>query len=161
MTKKEHNQFIALYADELYRFIKGHLRDYHWTKDVQQEVFKQLWEERDKVDIKKVKPYLFQAANHTLINQKKRDTFRKQADTEGFDETVHPKEYPDVRDIVEEAMDLLPVDEKAVAHLRIFGNYEYQEIAELLDMSYDEVKKKVFRARLALKRYLGKVENLL
>ena len=48
-----------------------------------------------------------------------------------------------------------------VLTLRDFEGYSYQEIAEITDLSVDQVKVYIFRARRFLKQYIGNMEVLI
>ena len=50
--------------------------------------------------------------------------------------------------------------EKAVISLYL-EDYSYQEIAEMTNISVDQVKVYIFRARRFLKQYIGKMEVLI
>ena len=43
MTVKEYNNAVELYADSVYRFIRGNLRDDDRANDVVQDSFEKLW----------------------------------------------------------------------------------------------------------------------
>ena len=47
------------------------------------------------------------------------------------------------------------------ARIRDYEGYSYQEIAEMTNISVDQVKVYIFRARRFLKQYIGKMEVLI
>jgi RNA polymerase sigma-70 factor (ECF subfamily) len=69
--------------------------------------------------------------------------------------------YSDVKQILNEAVNLLPAQQKAVVTLRDFEGYSYKEIGEMVGLSESQVKVYIYRARMFLKEYIGSVENVL
>jgi RNA polymerase sigma-70 factor (ECF subfamily) len=81
---------------------------------------------------------------------------------EGYDAMEHsatPEQATsskDMMDHIRNMMEQLPEKQKSVLELRDIEGYTYKEIAELLDISLNQVKVSVHRARLFLKNELLK-----
>jgi RNA polymerase sigma-70 factor (ECF subfamily) len=70
-------------------------------------------------------------------------------------------EYSDLQEVLHQAIDQLPEDQKAVILLRDYEGYAYDEIAEITGMTVSQVKVYIFRGRKFLKKYLVSVEALI
>lgn len=57
-------------------------------------------------------------------------------------------------------MDELPPNQQQVIRLREMEGFSYNEIAEVLDMTLDQVKINLFRGRNAIKKTIAKEEDL-
>ncbi|PCJ24796.1 MAG: RNA polymerase subunit sigma-24 [Flavobacteriales bacterium] len=161
MTVAEYNESVDQYSDNLYRFIIKNIKDEDKAKDIVQDTYLKFWEKKDNVDLTKIKSYLFTTAYHTLI-----DVVRKEKKQGSFNDVKEESystnsEYSDLQEILHEAVEQLPEDQKAVILLRDYEGYAYHEIAEITGMTESQVKVYIFRGRKFLKNYLGSIEALI
>jgi len=161
MTVKDYNNCVDEYSDGVYRFILKNIRDEDNAKDVVQDAFMKMWEKAESIDAKKAKSYIFTAAYHTMI-----DFIRKNKRLISEAEVYRPepsssRSYSDVNEILEEALEKLSEVQKAVVVLRDYEGYSYQEIGEIVNLNESQVKVYIYRARLALKKYIGSVETVI
>ena len=161
MTVKEYNKTVDDYSDNLYRFVLKNIKDEAKAQDIVQDTYVKFWEKKDDVDVTKVKSYLFTTAYHRMIDVIRRDN--KQGSFEVVKEENYSTEsgYSDLQEILHEAIDQLPEDQKAVILLRDYEGYAYNEIADITGMSESQVKVYIFRGRKFLKNYLGSIEAIL
>lgn len=160
MTTNDFNKTVDLHSDALFRFVLKNLKNRDLSHDVVQESFEKLWVHHAKVDAEKAKSYLFSTAYHALIDVIRRE--KKQADWEVVDMKSHSYEagYSDLNELLHKAMELLPEIQRMVVMLRDYEGYPYNEIGEITGLSESQVKVYIFRARVFLKNYIGKVEVL-
>ena len=161
MTVKEYNKTVDDYSDNLYRFVLKNIKDEAKAQDIVQDTYVKFWEKKDDVDVTKVKSYLFTTAYHRMIDVIRRDN--KQGSFEVVKEENYSTEsgYSDLQEILHEAIDQLPEDQKAVILLRDYEGYAYNEIVDITGMSESQVKVYIFRGRKFLKNYLGSIEAIL
>ena len=76
-------------------------------------------------------------------------------------EHYHQKQYSDLKEVLNRALEQLPEIQKTVVMLRDYEGYDYEEIGEITGLNESQVKVYIFRARTFLKNYLGKVEALI
>ena len=57
-------------------------------------------------------------------------------------------------------MDVLPENQQQVVRLREMEGFSYNEIAEVLDMTLDQVKINLFRGRNAIKKLITQMERI-
>lgn len=161
MTVKEYNRSVEEYADAIYRFIRGSLRDEDRANDIVQDSFEKLWRSVAEIEYRVVKSWLFSTAYHTMI-----DIIRKEKRIMGIEETdasdmIIDSQYSDLNEILHKALERLPEHQKTPVLLRDYEGYSYREIGEITGLSEAQVKINIYRGRLALKSYIGKIETVL
>jgi RNA polymerase sigma factor (sigma-70 family) len=161
MTEREYNECVNLYADNVYRFILKNLRHEEDAKDVVQGAFEKLWVTREQVQNDKCKSYLFTVAYHQMI-----DFIRKQKRIslkEDFAETALGTSYisQNAKRILDEALHKLNETQRSLVMLKDYEGYNYAEIGEITGLNESQVKVYLHRARLQLKAYIVKMENVI
>ena len=159
MTVKEYNHCVDSYADGLYRFALKTLGNSDKSRDVVQDSFERLWIKHEGVDFTKAKSYLFTTAYHAcidIIRLEKRQGNMEEAQIESTN-----NQYTDLQEILHEALKKLPEIQKSLILLRDYEGYSYQEIEEITGLNESQVKVYIYRARLALKQYIGHLETVL
>jgi len=161
MTVEEYNKAVDKYADNLYRFVLKNLKDEHMSNDIIQDTFEKLWVRLEDVSGMKVKTYLFTSAYHTMIDYIRKERRYKSADLVNELEPSHSVHYSDLGEILDQAVQKLPEDQKAVLMLRDYEGYSYREIARITDLSETQVKVYIYRARIYLKNYIGSMAQVI
>lgn len=158
MTVAEYNQCVDSYSDSLYRFILKHIKDEDVAKDIVQDTYEKVWRKVNDIESTNAKSYMFTAAHHTLVDYTRKA--KKQGDfTESIEENLkHEKHYSDIKTVLNMALDKLPDIQKSVVLLRDYEGYDYAEIGKITNLTESQVKVYIFRARAALKNYIGKLE---
>ena len=133
MTVAEYEKCVQTLSDNLYRFALKSLRDEDQAKDIVQESFLRLWENREAV---------------------LDDTLQRRPD-EGN------RGYSGAGEVVQRYLDQLPEIQRTLILLRDYEGYSYQEMADMTSLSVAQVKVYIFRARMALKQQIGTIRNLL
>lgn len=154
MNTNEYNRCVDEHADNLYRFLLKNIRDEEVARDLVQDSFLKLWEKRSAVEAAKSKSYLFTTAYHTMIDFIRKSSKNTSYEMVEYKEESYEKGYSDLKEILNEAVEKLPVDQKAVVLLRDYEGYSYKEIAEITDLTESQVKVYIYRARLFLKKYI-------
>jgi RNA polymerase sigma-70 factor (ECF subfamily) len=152
---------VDLHADGLYRFILKSVQDKDKAKDIVQDTFEKVWLKVDEIDAKKAKSYLFTTGYRTMIDFIRRDNKQQSIDTIETSMFEISSNYSDLKDVLNKALTILPEIQRTVLLLRDYEGYNYQEIGEITNLSESQVKVYIFRARLALKEFIGKMEVVL
>jgi RNA polymerase sigma factor (sigma-70 family) len=161
MTEKEYNECVTQYADNVYRFILKNLRHEEDARDVVQTAFEKMWRNRDDVDHSKSKSYLFTVAYNGMIDHL-RKVKRVQLKEEFRDEArVTNREMNNARAILQEALARLSETQRSLVMLKDYEGYSYDEIGKIMNLSESQVKVYLHRARVQLKEYIVKVENVI
>jgi len=161
MTEREYNECVRQYSDNVYRFILKNLRHEEDARDVVQSAFEKMWQHRHEVMYEKSKSYLFTVAYHQMIDQLRKQK-RIQLKEVFHEETgiVH-KPVNNIRKILDEALARLSETQKSLVLLKDYEGYSYEEIGRITGLSESQVKVYLHRARIQLKNYLVKPENVL
>jgi len=150
-----------MYADNVYRFILKNLRHEEDAKDVVQGAFEKMWVNREQVDNTKCKSYLFTIAYHQMIDhirKNKRISLKESFDD--HDRGTEKQQYNTKR-ILGEALNQLSETQKSLVMLKDYEGYNYAEIGEITGLNESQVKVYLHRARLQLREYIVKPENVI
>ncbi|PKP39598.1 MAG: RNA polymerase sigma factor [Bacteroidetes bacterium HGW-Bacteroidetes-15] len=159
MTVKEYNHCVEEFADGLYRFALKTMGDADKARDVIQDSYERLWMKHENVDFLKAKSYLYTTAYHACI-----DEIRSEKRIGNMEEAVissSENSYSDLQEVLHEALAKLPEIQRSVILLRDYEGYSYSEIEEITGLNESQVKVYIYRARLTLKQYIGKLDLVL
>jgi len=163
MTEREYNQCVNLHADNVYRFILKNLKHEEDARDVVQSAFEKLWRNRDQVETERSKSYLFTIAYNQMIDHI-RKVKRIRLKDEFNEETRISQGNPsgqNLRKILEKALSRLNETQRSLVMLKDYEGYSYEEIGRITGLSESQVKVYLHRARILLKQFLVKPENVL
>jgi len=161
MTEKEYNECVTAYADNVYRFILKNLRHEEDARDVVQTAFEKMWRNREDVDALKSKSYLFTVAYHQMIDHI-RKVKRIQLKEEFSEESrVESRPVNNLKKILDEALSRLSETQRSLVLLKDYEGYSYAEIGNIMNLNESQVKVYLHRARVQLKEYLVKMENVI
>ena len=161
MTEREYNECVNTYADNVYRFILKNLRNEEDARDVVQTAFEKMWRHRDEVDPSKSKSYLFTVAYRQMIDHIRK--VKRIQLKEEFNENAKVQNKPanNLKKILDEALARLSETQRTLVLLKDYEGYSYDEIGQITNLSESQVKVYLHRARVQLKEYLVKVENVI
>ena len=158
MTPEQYNECVDLHADGIYRFALKNMRDEDVAKDIVQESFARLWARLDTVDGKKGKSYLFTTAHHLMADEAKKRKRAPRMEEAHENKGFSRQSNPDLKEIIDRALNTLPAIQRSVILLRDLEGYSYDEIAEMTELTMSQVKVYIYRGRTAMKAYIGKLD---
>ncbi len=161
MTEQEYNDCVKLCADNVYRFILKNLRHEEDARDVVQTAFEKMWRNRADVDAKKCKSYLFTVAYHQMIDHIRKVKRIQLKDEFNEQDKVQDRPANNLKKILNEALGRLPETQRSLVLLKDYEGYSYEEIGQIMNLNASQVKVYLHRARLQLKEYLVKMENVI
>jgi RNA polymerase sigma-70 factor (ECF subfamily) len=161
MTEREYNECVNQYADNVYRFILKNLGHSADAKDVVQSSFEKLWINRAQVESDRSKSYLFTVAYHQMIDHIRKN--KRIHLKEDFDEEARGSVAPrqDTKRILNEALAQLNERQRSLVMLKDYEGYSYDEIGKITGLNESQVKVYLHRARLQLREYIVKMENVI
>jgi RNA polymerase sigma-70 factor (ECF subfamily) len=161
MTEREYNECVKDHADAVYRFILKNLRHEEDARDVVQTAFEKLWLNRADVDYNRSKSYLFTIAYNSMIDHTRK--LKRITLKEEFAENVQVNDKPmhNTKRILDEALGRLSELQRSLVMLKDYEGYSYEEIGQILSLNESQVKVYLHRARLQLKNYLVRIENVI
>jgi RNA polymerase sigma-70 factor (ECF subfamily) len=161
MTVKEYNRSVEEFADSVYRFIRGSLKDEARADDIVQDSYERLWRHVSELEYPVVKSWLFSTAYHIMIDVIRKEKRMTNLDVMHENDMIYDAQYNDLNEILHKALGFLPEQQKTSVLLRDYEGYSYKEIGEITGMSEAQVKINIYRARVTLKNYIGKIESVL
>lgn len=141
------------YYPSLCLFAKRYVNDMDTAREVIQDLFIYLWEQRKELTVRQsFKSYVFRAAQYNCIRRKEND--RKTGvpmsvlpETTYEDVTFHNNlEYAELKEKIMESIDGLPEQCQKVFRLSRFDQLKYSEIALQLGISVKTVETQISKA---------------
>jgi RNA polymerase sigma-70 factor (ECF subfamily) len=161
MTENEYNESVKAYADNIYRFILKNMRNEEDARDVVQSSFEKLWKNRVEVKFATCKSYLFTVAYHQMIDQLRRSKRVRLAGQFSESAIFFHKPANDLKRVLEQALATLNETQRSLVLLKDYEGYSYAEIGQITGLGESQVKVYLHRARIQLKNYLVKPENVI
>ena len=161
MTERDYNECVNLYADNVFRFIVKNIRHEEDAKDIVQTAFEKLWRNRETVNAEKSKSFLFTVAYNQMIDHIRKikrislkDEFRAEIKT-------YTQPVSNLKRNLQDALNTLNETQKSLVLLKDYEGYSYEEIGQITGLNESQVKVYLHRARLNLRNYLVKPENVM
>lgn len=159
MTEYEFDQFVISQSNRLFGFcfkIVGNSDD---AKDILQDIFTVLWQRRDKVaDIQNVSAFVTTMARNKCIDYiRKNQAMAKQRNAMELNpepEATGGDNEEEKLALVHFAMKELPLLQQQVLLMRDFQGLEFVAIAEELNLSQENVRMTLSRARKKVKEII-------
>jgi RNA polymerase sigma factor (sigma-70 family) len=161
MTERDYNDCVTRYADNVYRFILKNLRHEEDAQDVVQSAFEKMWKNCENIVAATAKAYLFTVAHNQMIDHLRK--VKRISLKEEFNEQdkVMDQQQQDLKKILGEALNRLNETQRSLVMLKDYEGYSYEEIGKIMGLSESQVKVYLHRARVQLKNFLVKPENVI
>jgi RNA polymerase sigma-70 factor (ECF subfamily) len=154
-------QLVDRYWDRLYRWLYHLTRDRHAAEDLTQETFL-----RALAAVKTFRPgsnfraWVFRIGHNNFVNQKRAERRTKQALPEdaaapGVNTVETNAETREVLEVVQRAVADLPSDFRAALQLRVDEGLSFREVAQILNITEETARWRVFKARQKLMKVLS------
>ena len=146
--------------NRLFRLAKRLLDDPEEAKDIVQDVFVKLWNMREKLDeYRSVEAQAVVTTRNMCLDKLKTrryklenlDNLRSEAEEALFEDR---KDLSDVVQKIHTIIRTLPEQQQSIIHLRDIEGYEFDEIAEILDMNENAIRVNLSRARKKIREIL-------
>jgi RNA polymerase sigma-70 factor, ECF subfamily len=156
-------QRILPIKDKLYRLAFRLLQNVQEAEDVVQDTMIRIWGRRDEWEQwQSIEAYCMIAVRNAALDRLRKHKL-KPVREEGAWEVSSTDKDPAEKMMVKETMiqirkcmEELPQNQQLVVHLREVEGLSYNEIAEILGMSLDQVKVNLFRGRNAIRQSMAK-----
>ena len=160
MTEREYNDCVNLYADNVFRFIVKNIRHEEDAKDIVQTAFEKLWRNRESVQTEKSKSFLFTVAYNQMIDHIRK--VKRISLKDEFNAEIRTVEQPisNLKKNLQDALNTLNETQRSLVLLKDYEGYNYEEIGRITGLNESQVKVYLHRARLNLRNYLVKPENV-
>jgi RNA polymerase sigma-70 factor (ECF subfamily) len=161
MTEKEFNNCVDAYADSVFRFILKNIRHEEDARDIVQSSFEKMWLNRAKVVNDTSKSFLFTVAYNQMIDHIRKNKRIQLNEAFEEDAKISRKEFPGLKRELDMALQQLTTLQKSLVLLKDYEGYSYQEIGVITGLNESQVKVYLHRARLQIKTFIGKLENII
>ncbi len=135
------------------------------AEEVVQATFIRMWEKREQIEVQtSLKSYLFRAVHNAALNRLKQQNRFESMDVLDASSTPHAYEQVGVETkelsaLIQQQIETLPPQCRAIFTLSRFENMKYAEIADALNLSIKTVENQMGKAlkmlRVGLKPYLN------
>lgn len=162
MNQQEFIITISPFKDRLFRLAKRLLVSTEEAEDATQEVLVRLWNNREKLGgYSSVEALAVTITKNYCLDQlkSKRATEMRIVHSNYTDRQAGLQQRAEDRDSldwVEKIMDTLPEQQKMIVQLRDIEEYEFEDIAKILDMNETAVRVALSRARKTIREELAK-----
>jgi len=156
----KYRAFYIEHKDKLFAYLMRMTADYYLSSDIMQESFTRYLEHYGQ-ELPSLS-LLYTIARNALFDHVRKERHRAEGTENQADCSVDQERTLMVRQEYRNAlsaMEQLEKDERDLLAIAISGNFSYQEIAAITGISVDNVKVKIHRARLKLKKILHKGEK--
>lgn len=167
MDAREFKETFLPMSDKLYRFALRFSRDHEEAEDIVQEVFLKLLKMGEKVDTYRSKEALAFTVTRNLCLDKIKARHTVSMEEPGILEKQQPEDPPDVqldrKEKVKNVMQIvhqLPETQRAILHMRDVEGLGFEEIAETVNMTVNNVRVVLSRARKSVREaYIKTISN--
>jgi len=167
MSLEDFTHLILPIKNKLFRFSLRIVGNVAEAEDVVQEVFIKVWNKRsDLANYSNVEAWCMTLTKNLSIDKLRSKHRRADSFREGFDvpttkseNPYHQTAYNDTFDRVQKLLNDLPEKQRMVMQLRDIEGLAYQEIADTLNISLQQVKVNLFRARQQIRVQLVNSES--
>ncbi len=154
------NEIYDRYWERLYAYVYKILNDKWLTEDTLQEVFTNIWVNKEQTNIVNLKSYLFNAVrNRALLKirgakltKMDEQIIKKLSRTPAVDQNFNQK---DLEHRVAAAIKVLPARCRSIFYMNKFDHYSIDEIATHYNISRRTVQNQISLALKHLKKELG------
>ncbi|HVS95298.1 MAG TPA: sigma-70 family RNA polymerase sigma factor [Puia sp.] len=165
MSEEVFKQHILPMKDKLFRFAYHYLQDVQEAEDAVQDVMAGVWARRSEwMHWKSIPAYCMTATRNNCVDRlRKRRTVLREGDAgqvtspdrDPYEKVTNKETMTRIR----ECIDALPLQQQQVVRLREIEGFSYNEIAEVLDLTLDQVKVSLHRGRSAIRKAIIKEED--
>lgn len=165
MTIEKFKEDVLPMKNKLFRMALRLLNSRAEAEDVVQEIFLKLWSKKETLkEYRSIEAYAITMTKNLCLDKLK----AKSSKNLGLEHAVlkdaseNPYQKMDVKDTinkVHEIIDQLPEQQKLIIQMRDIENYDYDEIAEVTQLSLNNIRVNLSRARKKVRDTLLKIQN--
>ena len=126
-----------------------------------QTAFEKLWINKNTVDNNTCKSFLFTVAYNQMIDHIRKNKRVVLQETFTAETSIINRQQHDSKKVLNQAMNRLNETQKSLVMLKDYEGYSYQEIGQITGLNESQVKVYLHRARLQLREYIVKPENII
>jgi RNA polymerase sigma-70 factor (ECF subfamily) len=166
MQTQTYERLYNSYHDRVYRLALRITQNTALAEDVAQEVHIKCWKNRSKLEeVASPGAWIMRVARNLAIDKLRSHRNNTELDKVAYsapsrDPTPdRAAEVSNMMQILRSLIETLPIKQREIFQLRELEGMKYQEIGEILEVSVDEVKVSLFRARKKIREKLLNVDR--
>ena len=164
MSNEFNIHFISI-KDKIFRFALKILNNHEDAQDAVQDVFEKLWKMRDNLNkYENLEAFTIKMTKNLCLDKLK----HKKLKTQKIQEIESNQEFQiknnnydkkNTSEIIKLFINQLPDKQKMIIHLRDIEGFEFNEIAEIMEIDINAIRMNLSRGRKAIKEKLIKTLN--
>ncbi|MBN3036653.1 MAG: RNA polymerase sigma factor [Bacteroidales bacterium] len=160
MTQEGFKRDVLSLKHKLYRFALRILNNADEAEDIVQEVMIRCWKYREKLEsYRSIEAFAMTVTRNLCLDHlksgKNRQTELRDTGISALPDPLKQAELNDAVQLVGKIMDTLPLSQKMILQLRDVEGYEFDEISKILDLTTDNVRVQLSRARKRIREVLS------
>ena len=152
--------------ERVFRLALRIVSDEELAKDIAQEVHIKCWKNRESLEkVENPAAWILRVTRNLAI-----DKIRARRHTSDLDDVAYAAPSRDITpdraaevehmmQLLKSLVETLPEKQRVIFHLREIEGLKYKEISEVIDVTIDEIKVNLFRARKKIRQKLISVDN--
>ncbi|BDX38854.1 DNA-directed RNA polymerase sigma-70 factor [Tenuifilaceae bacterium CYCD] len=159
MDKEEFKKEILPLSEKMYRLSFRLLNDTELSKDCVQESFLKLWENRGRLkQLDSIQAFAFTIVRNTCIDKLRKVKRINESSKEMPNHTVESNyDFVESKVLIQQLIQNLPQQQRLIIELRDIEEFEFEEIADTLNLSVNNVRASLSIARKKIKDELTKI----
>lgn len=157
-----YQQWVSEYQDQVWSLARYLLKDNAEAEDVTQEAFTRLWRDRSKVAKQPVRPWLLKVTRNLCLDRHRRqrpeveysDHIQQGQNSPEPDQPLADYQRAELGRSLAQAVADLGEPYRSLVVLHDIHQHSYEEVAIVTELSLDQVKVYLFRARRKLRQQL-------
>lgn len=165
MNQLEFVNLVQPFKNKVFRLARRLLISVEEAEDVTQEMLMRLWHKKENLEqYKSLEAFAMTMTKNYCLDQlkSKRASHLKIENREFNDNSINLEnqvENEDTLNWVEKILEQLPVQQKMIVQMRDIEDYDFEKIAEILEMNETAVRVALSRARKTLREAVLKTHN--
>jgi len=149
------------YSKEIYRKLVKMVKNVTFAEELTQDVFVKIWNKREVIAIDQPFRYYLLTLTNNIVNDFYRKVARDRklqdeiiaASTELYNPTEDHIYYKESKELMDEAIDSLPPQQKLVFQMCKMEGKSYDEVSKLLGISTSTISNHIVKATKSIKIY--------
>ena len=165
MNQSEFLILVAPFKDKVFRLARRLLISVEEAEDVTQEMLMRLWNKKENLhEYNSVEAFAMTMTKNYCLDQlkSKRVSNLKIEKADFADDSGDLErqiEYNDSLNWVEKIVEQLPIQQKLILQMRDIEQYDFEKIAQILDMNETAIRVALSRARKTIREAMLKTHN--
>jgi len=158
------NSQVMPAVQKMYRYAFSILKNEDTAHDVVQDCLEKIWKKKDILDtIHQPEAWVMRITRNQCYDWVKTNRFSVGNESTDFiidnAKSELNSNFSDEKEWLDKVLDELQPKQKEIFHLRDIEGFTYQEIAEVLNISIEDVKVTLHRARKTIREKMTKISN--